>query len=302
MISEKMKTLFSSFILFSLLGSCIKDPHSEETVIKIKGSESEFNLINYFTTQYRKKDNKVEFQIAGGGSGLGIEALSRKEVHIAISSRLINDNELEEARRNGVIPVQSIVALDAVAIIVNPQTYVDSLSLQQLSDILSGKIKNWKELNGHDLPVTVFGRDNHSGTGQYLKERLNIEEYTPSARCFAENKSIIAAVARQKGSIGYVNLGSIVSADGKPIEHVWAVSVYYDGGKAHTPYEKEAIKAGEYPLVRPLYQYTIGYPRNEILDFINFELSDEQQGSLEPHGYFPIQEIHKVLNYRNRHL
>jgi phosphate transport system substrate-binding protein len=297
-----MKALIYSTVLIVLLGSCIKDPHSEKTIIKIKGSESEFNLINYFTLKYNQEGSKVEFQVAGGGSGLGIEALTNREVHIAITSRPINDNELEDARRNGVIPVQSIVALDAVAIIVNPETYVDSLSLHQLADVLSGKIKNWKELNGHDIPVTVFGRDNHSGTGQYLKERLNIEEYSPAARCFAENRSIIAAVARQKGSIGYVNLASIVSVEGKPIEHIWAVNVYYDGGKAHSPYEKEAIKSGEYPLVRPLYQYTIGYPRNEILDFIDFELSQQQQGLLESLGYFPIQEIHKVLNYRNRHL
>ena len=267
--------------------------------IKIKGSESEFNLIKYIGSEFNKKNPDINIVVAGGGSGDGIEDLLQDNIEIASLSRPVNNDELEVAERKGLVLVPIIIALDAIAIITNPQNGVDSLSLTQLGKIFNGTITNWNEVGGSNLLIKVYGRKSNSGTRQYLRDRLMISKYADNVIAKKGNDEILEIVKKEKGSIGYLSLGSIIDTNGKPYGGIWAVNTYYEGGKAHSPFEMEAIKSGEYPLVRPLYQYLIGFPKGNILDFIQFELSSTIQREIEQHGYFPINPIHKTINGKN---
>ena len=303
-----MKLLSVSVAIGIVLGlACCKNSKSREhenpknnfPVIKIKGSESELNLTKFLTDEFKKKYPEVLIDLSGGGSGVGIEALINDEIQIANSSRPISEAEFIKGEKKGVVLVQVIIALDAVAIITHPETGIDSLSLIQVKEIFKGTIKNWKELGGSDIPIRIFGRNNNSGTANYLKRRLMIDDYSKEIIIKNENSEIIESVKNQKGAISYVSRGSIMGVNGKPNSSVWAVNIYYDGGKAYSPYDLEAVKSGEYSLNRPLYQYVKGLPKGICFDLIQFELENNQQQNLSLHGYLPISAIHKTINKKN---
>jgi phosphate transport system substrate-binding protein len=267
--------------------------------IKIRGSESELNLVQFFVNCFQLENNDVTLELAGGGSGIGVEALLNNNVNIASTSRMLTEEEKLLADEKKLIPIPIIVALDAIAIITHQETGIDSLSLEQLGKIFNGTITNWSQVGGRDIEIKVITRGSKSGTSHYLAERLLIEKYSENALIKDKNSEILEAVKMTKGSIGYVNLGSVLNSHGKPYGGIWAVNTYYDGGKAHSPFELEAIKSGEYPLVRPLYQYVIGFPKGNVLDFINYELSENVQKRILELGYFPITPIHSAINSKN---
>lgn len=192
-----------------------------------------------------------------------------------------------------------IIAGDAVAIITHRAVGIDSLSLDQLKQIFSGKIKNWKEVGGSDLPIVMYGRDTNSGTHYYMLNRLLLNKFPEGISAFEYNIQIIKHVESHPGSIGYVNLGSITTTEGKPYNHVWTVKIYIEGGQACSPFDAQAVKYGDYPLTRPLYQYVKKGADARALQFIKYELEPQQQSDLEKHGYFPITPIYEAINKKN---
>jgi phosphate transport system substrate-binding protein len=276
-----------------------KIEEDNKTDILIRGSDSEFNLNMYLSSEYKKLHPDINFDIMGGGSSKGIRALLKNETHIASSSRAIADDEIAEAERNKLNIASYIIAGDAIAIITHRAVGIDSLSLEQLKGIFSGSVKNWKEVGGADLPIIICGRDNNSGTYYYMLKRLFLNKFPPGTSSFAHNYQIIKQVEAQKGAVGYVSLGSITNTEGKPYNHVWTVNIYIEGGKACSPFNREAVKYGDYPLTRPLYQYVKKGADTKVLDFIRFELQPEQQACLEKHGYFPITPIYDAINKKN---
>jgi phosphate transport system substrate-binding protein len=301
-IRHSFKNFVICCFLFCLLPSCQnktsekEKPEKENKVIIIKGSDSELNLLKYFSTEYKKNRPEVTINISGGGTSHGIKALLSGETDIAIASRVISAEELAEAKIKGVDPKAFIIAQDVVAMITHPETGIDSLSLEQVSKIFNGTILNWKELGGTDLAIKIYGRDKNSGTRFYLKDKLSVKNFPSHCSELKNNLEIIAAVSKEKGAIGYVNIGSIVDAEGKPTNKVWAMNLFIDHNSACSPYEYQRIRYGEYPLVRPLIQYTNGKPSNQLLEFINFELLEKQQASIEKHGYLKINSNYYNMN------
>src|SRR6185369_4667566 len=106
----------------------------------------------------------VRISVTGGGSGTGLAALINGTVDIANASRKISADEAKQAEAKGIHPVEFVIARDAIAVIVNPENPVGQLTLQQISDIYSGKIANWKELGGEDRPIVRLSRETNSGT------------------------------------------------------------------------------------------------------------------------------------------
>ena len=122
------------------------------------------NLALAWAEKYQQLHPEVEISVTGGGSGTGIAALINGTVDIANASRQIKPEELQQAKDNGENPVEYVVARDAIAIIVNPENPVSQLTLQQLSDIYSGKINNWSEVGGDDRVIVRLSRETNSGT------------------------------------------------------------------------------------------------------------------------------------------
>lgn len=306
MLNKLLRVTACSFIF--ILSSCEQDKSNEKQnpaelltpgILQLKGSDSEHALLSFFVQSYRAGKPGIEISLEKGGSVVGIESLISGKTDIANASRLMTRAELSRAKQMNVNPVSVIIALDAVAIITHPETGIDSLSVEQITDLYSGKIKNWKELGGENLPVVLLSRDEHSGTYLYFLHRLGLDAYPPGVITQPGNAAIAELVSKTKGAVGYVTASTLMDSNGKPRNDVWAVNVYVEGAAACSPYETQAVQNGDYPITRPLYQYMNGIPEGKKLEFIRFELAAAQQQRLKELGYIPITHIHKAINRRN---
>ena len=215
---------------------------------------------------------------------------------MATASRKILQSERKRAAEKGMQLVEVILAQDAVAIITHSKLGVDSLSLQQLASVFDGSITNWKELGGTNLPILLYGRNKSSGTHHYVKTRLGIEAYPESMEMMPDHQAVFEAVKQQKGSIGYVDLGHMMDANGKPTGDVWAMPVYVEGDRAYSPLESTWVESGDYPLTRPLYQYLPLNGASKLRDFVRYELSPAGQARVAQAGFIRLNNVHEEIN------
>lgn len=294
------KILFSPFGLSLsislILFSCIRSFKSEEVVI-VSGSNTSEQLTFALIDEFHKNQTST-FRVLANfeGSNSGIWDLISSKSDIVCSSRKMNEDESELATNNGLDPVEVIIGYDALSFITNARLGVDSLSLQQLKLILSGKINNWKDVNGPDLPITLYGRDEQSGSRQFIEQKL-LGNYVPKPAIIRHRTSdIIDAVQIDFGALGYCGVGNLIDTNGLPTENVWAINIYSDELLAISPYEMNRVKNGEYPLSRPLFQYYRQFPTGNEWEFIQFILSDRGQEIVSNQGFFPITDNHRALN------
>ncbi len=244
--------------------------------LTIQGSSTVLPIAQRAAEAYMENHPDVNISVRGGGSGNGIAALIDGATDIADASRFIKDGEVKNAFENGVYPVPFRVAYDGIAVVVNPVNSVDELSLEQIKGIYTGKISNWKEVGGNDMRIVVISRDSSSGTFEAFGElALDEERVTPLALLSASNGDAASKVAETKGAIGYVGLGYLTNAV-KPVKvNGVAPSV-------------ETVANGSFPISRPLFMFTNGWPTGLALDFINFILSAEGQKIAAEQGYVPL--------------
>lgn len=271
----------------------------KNNLIVIKGSDTELPMVSELANVFMSQNKEINIKISGGGSSVGIEALINNEADIANSSREIKIHELEKAKKNGVSISQIMFSVDALAIITNSKLGVDSLSTENLMQIFSGEITNWKSVGGPDLPIVIYGRDSLSGTYSYLKDKFIRAPYSAKMNQLHSNAEIVSAVKKDIAGVGYAGVGFLIDANGKPNGSIWAMPVYLKGSRAYSPYEIDAVKKGDYLLTRPLYQYTNGKPRAQIYDFIMSELTLRGQELIKKHGYFPINDYQTEINKLN---
>jgi phosphate transport system substrate-binding protein len=244
--------------------------------VVIKGSTTVLPIAQVALEAYMKAHPGVNISLSGGGSGDGIKALIDNSTDIATSSREIKAKEVELAKSKGVNPVAYSVAIDALTPIVHPKNRINGLTIDQLSQIYQGKIKNWKEVGGDDLQIVVVSRDSSSGTfeswGQLV---LNNAKVTPKAQMQASSGAVVQAVSKNRYAIAYVGIGYINKS-------VKALTVNGIQASAKTALSKE------YPIARPLYMYTNGQPIGEAANFIKFVLSPDGQKLVAKEGFVPI--------------
>lgn len=291
-------------LIVLLLFSCGKREDTTDSKKDIqpvfKGSDTEFEMISEINNQFEQRFNHSQkFQVKGGGSKTGIEAFINQKVLVANASRKMTEDELDLARKNGLDPIEVIIAMDAIAIITHPTASIDSLSVYELRKIYQGEITNWQEVGGPDKAIHLYGRDSHSGTHDYMLRKVFLNSKEGNIKEMATTDEVLQAVKNDPNGIGYVGIGSLIEKNGKPRSDVWATYMYIDGGEAHSPHEKYSIKNGEYPLIRPLFQYYDGIPQGTLRKFLDFTLSEQGQKIVTEHGYFPINDFHRQLNAYN---
>lgn len=268
--------------------------------ILIKGSDTELEMIKTITFAFLKDHPESKpLKTTGGGSSVGIESLLNGEAHVANSSRKMTKAEYEQALMNNMEIIQAIVAVDALAIITNSKLGVDSLSVNQVKDIFTGKITNWKEVGGPDLTIKCYGRNNNSGTFHYMQENVLAQNFSASVEQLSSTTAIIDTVKKNRSGIGYVGVGYLINKEGKPRSDVWATYLYHEGEKAYSPYELKSVEKGDYPIIRPLYQYYASKPEGDLKDFLQFLLNHKGQRMVRDYGYFPINSYHKQINLDN---
>lgn len=253
--------------------------------ILVKGSDTMLNLTQRLAEAFSATRGDVTVSITGGGSGVGINAITNREADIANASRPIRSKEIGTARANGVNPVEIAIAIDGLSVIVNQSNTVERLTIDQLGKIYRGTIKNWKEVGGPDRKITLYGRQPSSGTFVFFRDEVVRGEYSSAMRQMNGNAQIIEGVKADLGGIGYVGLGYLKEATGiKPVK------LSRDGTSYVSPLDEELVKSGRYPLTRPLFQYTNGKPKGDVRAFIEFELSPAGQRIVEEEGFLPVTQ------------
>jgi len=252
-------------------------------MVTVKGSDTLVILAQRWAEEYMKKTPNVQVQVTGGGSGTGIAALINGTTDIANSSRPMQEKEKSSVKQRANQGVSEFkVAKDGITIYVHESNKVESLTLDQLRGIYTGKIANWKAVGGPDLPITRYSRENNSGTYVFFKEHvLKNADYHSSCQNMPGTASVVNAVRKDKGGIGY---GGVAYAQG-----VREVPVKKDAKSAAVMPTSDNIRNGTYPIWRFLYQYVIGVPKGEVAKLIKWELSDEGQAIVAKVGYIPVK-------------
>ena len=265
----------------------ITKPPQISTIVN-KGSDTLVNLALAWAEKYHQLYPNVEISVTGGGSGTGIAALINNTVDIANASRQIKSEEIRQSENNGVNPVEFIVAKDAIAIIVNPNNPVNQLTIEQLSNIYSGKINNWKDVGGEDRVIVRLSRETNSGTHVFFLENVirmgNPDDktlFSMDTLLLPSSEGITSETRDNPNVIGYDGLG-YVTPDVKVIA-IASVS----SGSFILPSAK-TVNQGQYPIARDLYMYTNNQPTGVIADYIKWILSPEAQATVTQLGFIPI--------------
>lgn len=249
-----------------------------EGSITIQGSDTMLNVATAWSEAFMDANPGVDISVQGGGSGTGIASLINGTVDAANASRGIKDEEVTEAQANGVDPVEHAVAIDGIAVVINPANDVTDLTIDQLGQIFRGEITNWKDVGGADAEIVLLSRDSSSGTYEYFKEAVVGEdaEYAASAKLLASNQAIADEVAANEGAIGYIGLGYL-SSDLKVVA--------VDGVQASVTTAAD----GSYPISRYLYMYTNGEADGVMAAYLEWILSAEGQQIVSDEGFVPVQ-------------
>jgi phosphate transport system substrate-binding protein len=250
--------------------------------ITVKGSDTMVILAQKWAELYMKSNPAAEIQVTGGGSGVGITALINGTTDICNSSRPMKQTEIEKLKaRYNTLGVQIPCAKDGITIFLNEGNKVQELSIKQLSGIYQGKIKNWKDVGGNDAPITVYGRENSSGTYVYFHDEVVKGDYAANVQTLPGTAAVVNAVKKDNNGIGY---GGAAYAVG--VKH--AKVKKDDKSAAYLP-TPESIGKGEYPITRYLYMYLRNRPSGETKKYIDWILSAEGQTVVTEVGYFPYK-------------
>lgn len=229
--------------------------------ISMVGSTSMEKFANALSEAFMEKYPKVTVTAEFVGSGAGIEAVSNGTADIGNSSRNLKDEE----KAKGV--AENIVAIDGIAVIVDPANTVEDLTKDQLTSIYDGSVTNWKDVGGNDAPIVVVGREAGSGTRGAFEEILGLEDACKYANELDSTGAVMAKVASTPGAIGYVSLDVLDDT-------VKALTL--EGVEAN----EENIKSGDYFLSRPFVMATLGEisEQNELVQ-ATFDLIYSEEGS-----------------------
>jgi phosphate transport system substrate-binding protein len=226
---------------------------------------------------YKKEHPAVIFETGFKATGYGVGALLADQCDIAAASRALNANEVEEARSRGIEFNDYIIGSYSVAVIVNTASPVGNLTRDQVRDIFTGIVRDWKEVGGPDAPIHLYIRDQISGTHLGFRElAMENKPYGSGLKAFTTYRDIVQAVAHDANGIGYESIDLAKNADVK------AVSI---GGVAPTVV---SVNQGQYPYTRVLHLYTArGKETAAMRDFIQFVQSSRGQQIVDQMGFVP---------------
>ncbi len=264
------------------------NPNEPTGFLQIKGSDTMVNAVQMTCEEFMKEYPHVFVAVTGGGSGVGIASLINKTCNIAAASREMKPKEIEIANKRGVFPKEIVAAFDGVAVIVNNNNPLDKLTISDLHKIFTGKVKNWSELGGKNLPIVTLSREVSSGTYEYFKEEVvrlgdkkSKEEFSPQTLLLTSSQAIVEEASSNESAIGYMGMGYI-SDRTKPL------MVSKNDSEFYRP-DVENVQKRTYPLSRPLYFYTNGEPEGVTKLFIDFALGPKGQEQFKESGFVPLK-------------
>jgi phosphate transport system substrate-binding protein len=259
--------------------------------IQSKGSDTMVNVAQAWAEEYKKIAPNVDVEVSGGGSGVGIAALTKGTIDIANASRNMKAEEIEQAKKNtGKEPKEFIVGYDALAIYVHKDNPMNEISIEQLAQIFveGGKVTKWSDL-GVTIPgvnndeIVRVSRQSSSGTYEFFREHvLNKKDFRLGSRDMNGSKEVVELVASTLTAIGYSGMG--YNEPGK-------VKMLRVASKPGEPAVEPTVAntlSKKYPIARSLQVYTLGEPTGEVKKYVDWTMTDAGQKVVEQSGYVPL--------------
>jgi len=282
--SPRRARLHSAVALFLLAGALVftggcSGGEGRSNQVVVTGSTTILPIAEIAAEDFQAANPDVSVLVSGLGSSAGIEAVSTGTSDIGTSSRDLKDEEEDLGL------VDTPIAFDGIAVIVNPANPVDALTTAQLRDIFSGKVSNWKQVGGTDRPINLVNRDEASGTREAFKKIVMGEDahFDRRAVVLPGTGQVRDVVSSSEGAIGYISVGFVAPRFNSAA--VKALTV--DGVEP-----SEATVADKtYPIARTLHFFTKGAPQGNAKEYVDFVLSDAvQQGVVVDAGFVPVTE------------
>ncbi|MDR1045048.1 MAG: phosphate ABC transporter substrate-binding protein [Candidatus Adiutrix sp.] len=259
------------FCSTAALAAGLEDFKGQSGVINIAGGTAHIPVMMEAAKRIMQFNDKIDITVTGGGSGAGVRQVGEGLVNIGNTGRALKDSEIKQY---GLISYP--FAIDGVAVAVHSSNKVSDLNPEQAQKLFSGQISNWKELGGDDVPVTLYTREDGSGTREvFVDVLLNQEAIDPKAVIVNSNGSMKISISKDKGAAGYVGIGHVDdSIKALKIEGV-------------EPSQENAAN-GAYKVTRLLYMNTKGQPDKLTATFIEYITgSAEGRSLIEAAGYIP---------------
>ncbi len=265
---KKLVCIFlTGIIAVAALSACTQKSQNGVTT---DGSTSMEKVIGGLGEAFQNQTG-VRFSYNPTGSGSGIQAVSEGRCDIGLSSRVLKDTEIADGL------IGTVMALDGIAVIVNPENTVDDLNLEEITRIYTGEITNWKEVGGNDSEIVLIGREAGSGTRDGFESIIDAEDLCRYRQELTSTGDVITTVAQNPSAIGYASVASVKDS----------VKTLTVGGIA--PNEAN-IRDGSYVVQRPFLLVTsskqpLGESARKFFDYV---LSEEAHDIIVNAGLVPV--------------
>lgn len=274
-----MKKINKLMVMMAVAGMSIATARAgDDNSIVVDGSTTVGPIAKAFAEYYMGKHPAVNITVSESGSGNGAKSLINGACGVATMSRPMKNSEKKAAQEAGVLAIEHVVALDGLAVIVHPSNSRGNLTVEQIRDIYTGKITNWKELGGADRKIVVISRDTNSGTYESFNELvMKGGKLKGGAEYVGSGGAIRQRVMSTEGAIGYVGLA-----------FTEGVKVLLVNGISPTA---ENVINKTYPIARPLHMYTNGRPKegSALAGYVNLYKTPEGRRIIEDTGYVPVK-------------
>jgi phosphate transport system substrate-binding protein len=288
MCQKRKKTPLALILICILLASCNRDSATGdektsapansgiEGKLHLTGSSITAPLISEIAKRYQALHPKVEIEVEMGGSARGLSDARNGNADIGMVSRVMTDKEQD---------VKGFpIARDGLGLVVNKDNPVTTLTEAQISDIFTGRIKNWSKVGGRSTPIILINREDGRGSVDLFTQHFKLAySEIPAQAVIGDNALVIDAVAAQPNAISYM---SVITAESNAKAGGSVKLISLDGIAA----TRANILTGNYPLARPLTLVTRGLPRGLAESFIEYSLSAQVVDIVENMGFVPYQE------------
>ena len=270
----KLTHLITTSALLALTASIVQAGQ-----LVIKGSDTlGAKLVPQLAEAFKAANPGTTFQIAAEGSTTGITALIDGTAHIGMSSRRAKATEMSAASAKSVNMKPTIVAYDAMGVIVNAASPITNLTKKQVEQIFTGDITDWSAVGGKPGKISIYTRNTSSGTYSDWKElAMKKRDYAGSSQKMAGHEQIAAEVGKNPSGVGYVGLAYMKAA---------GIKVVTVDGVAPSV---ATVRSKEFPYSRPTFYYTNGDPTGEAKAFVDFTLSPKGQAIVGQVGFAPVK-------------
>ncbi len=256
--------------------------------VQVKGSDTIGGKLGQDLAQaFAARHPGIEVKWEALGSGTAFVGLLDGSAQLGAASRGVKENELAEARKLGVELREFVIGYDGIAVIVHPDNPISELTIAQLSDLFTGKLRNWSEVGGPDLPVRLISRPSYSGTFSFFRDKVlrrgndkGPEDYAAGTETVEENGAILDKVAHERGAISYVGIGWVKPA-------VKTLGVAARAGQPAVRAGVATVRDGSYPIYRPLLMYSRGEPHGPSRELLAFILASDGQRLVAKNDFVP---------------